>query len=262
MLGIRLGYRHDDGTRGLRQTEAADLAGLTQPKISRAEQAKSTFEPEEAEAYATALRASPAQVSELVALCRDSKAGTYQGQARLVRSGAEIQRRISRLEEQSALMRSWQPTMIPALLQTWDYTVALIERDPDEKWAAARRARLALLDEPDKRFEVVLSEGALRWRIGSRATMTGQLRHLAELAARPNVDVGIVPFGQSIVPPPEGAFHLYGDRTAVVATDAGTTFLTEREDLDGFAAMFRRLADVAVYGADAHALIGRAEDAD
>jgi len=60
------------------------------------------------------------------------------------------------------------------------------------------------------------------------------------------------------VPPPESAFHLYGDRAAVVATDVGTTFLDDRHDLEAFTTTFGRLSDAAVYDDEARNLIGRA----
>ena len=253
------------GTR--RQVEAAALSGMAQPKISRAERGHHTFTRAEAETYAAALGATPKQTADLVELAEVAEMSHLRGQARLVRRGPEIQRRIWDLERASALLQSWQPTVIPGLLQSWDYTLACIERDPAPAWVEARRARLALLDDPDRQFRQIFSEAALRWGIGSRKVMADQARHLVELADRPNIEIGVVPFGQIIVPPPEGTFHLYsGDdeadppvpAAAVVATEAGTTFLHEPDDLDRFTALFDRLATIAVYGDDARRLIERA----
>lgn len=257
MLELRQGYRRDDGTHGLRQVEAAALSGLTQSKISRAERGTFYPQPGEVELYAQALGASPEVVAEAVELCEVEHDQHVMGQARLVRRGTEIQRRVERLERTSRRLRAWAPSTVPGLMQSWDYTVALIERDPDETWAAARRARLALLDDPDRQFHQVLSEAALRWVVGSRRVMTGQLQHLLALTERPNVNIGVVPFGQVVVPPPEGGFHLF-DEAAVVATDAGTTFLDSTEDLGFFGGLFGRLEAAAVHGEEARHLIERA----
>lgn len=257
LLEIRQGYRHPDGRTGLRQVDAAALSGLTQSKITRAERGQFTLHSDEAAQYGHALNATPDQRRELVELCSAVKADTVSGQTRIIRRAAEIQRRIRLLETQSRVIRSWQPTIVPGLLQTWEYTVALDEWTPDEAWAVERRGRLALLDDPDKRFEQVLSEAALRWIVGSQKVMNGQLRHLVELSERPNIDVAILPFGQTMVPPPEGTFHLYDSRAAQVATDIGPAFPTERPDLDAFAATFRRLSEAAAHEAEARTLIER-----
>lgn len=261
MLEIRRGYRNADGTTGLRQVDAAALADLTQSKISRAEQGTFTLQPEEARHYAEALRASRAQVTELVALTSAASPSTVAGQARLMRRGAEIQRRLHALESQSQLIRSWQPTIVPGLLQTWNYTVALIELEPDNAWTANRLSRVALLDDESRHFHHVVSEAVLRWVVGSAQTMREQLDRLFALSKRPNVTIDVVPFGQTHMPPPESSFHLYERRAAVVATDVGTTFLDDRADLDTFSRTFDRLVDASVHDEQARRAIESAIEA-
>ena len=238
----------------VKQGDAAGLVGLTQSRISRAERGTYTLDPDVADAYAMALGASPAQRKELVALCKAAVSNTVTGQARLIRRGAAIQEKTRDLEAQSSVVRTWQPEIVPGLLQTWDYTLAVIEREPDVKWSKARRERLALLDDPDRQFHQLLSEATLRWVIGSPAVMAEQLQHLSDVSTRPNVTLGIVPFGQA-APAPPSAFHLYGDRAAEAGTDVGTTFLDERPDIEMYRAMFDRLDAIAVYGNEARSLI-------
>lgn len=239
----------------VKQADAAKLVGLNQSRISRAEQGTYTLDPEVANAYARALGADPDQRRELVKLCEAAKATSITGQARLIRRGAAIQEKVRDLEAQSPIIRSWQPEIVPGLLQTWDYTLAVIERAPDEAWTRARRERLALLDDTGREFHQLLSEATLRWVIGSHATMAGQLDHLVELSQRPNITLGVVAFGAP-TPPPPSAFHLYGDRAAEAGTDAGTTFLEERPDLTMYRALFDRLDQAALRGDAARALIG------
>ena len=238
----------------VRQVDAAARSGLTQSKISRAEQGKFTLCPDEAEEYARALRATPAQRRELLELSRAAAAMAITGQTRLVRRGAEIQRRIRILEQQSTVIRSWQPELVPGLLQSWRYTLAVVEREPDEVWATERRARLALIEDTSRTVYQLMSEAVLRWVVGSREVMAEQLNHLITLSHRPNVILGLLPFGPALPPPPP-SFHLYEDRTAVTETIAGTSFLDERGDLDAYRAEFDRLDAAALHGDEARDLI-------
>lgn len=239
---------------GVKQADAAAQIGLTQSRISRAEQGSYTLSPETADAYARALGATSGQRRDLVALCKAAEANTTTGQARIIRRAAAIQEKTRGLEAQSAIVRSWQPDIVPGLLQTWDYTLAIIEREPEPKWVRARRDRLELLDDPDRHFHQLLSEATLRWMIGSRDVMAEQLNHLVAVSQRPNITLGVLPFGRP-APVPPTAFHLYGDRAAEAGTEVGTTFLDETPDLTMFRALFDRLDAAALYGDDARALI-------
>lgn len=242
----------------VKQADAAKLVGLNQSRISRAEQGTYTLDPEVADSYARALGAGAEQRRELVRLCEAAKASSISGQARLIRRAAAIQEKTRDLESQSPIIRTWQPEIVPGLLQTWNYTLAVIEREPDPAWARARRERLALLDDPRRQFHQLLSEATLRWVLGSYEVMAQQLAHLDELSSRPNITIGVVPFGYP-APVPPSAFHLYGDRAAEAGTDAGTTFLEERPDLAMYRSLFDRLDHAALHGDDARALLAEIE---
>lgn len=241
-----------------RQADAAALIGVNQPRISRAEQGTYTFTPEEADAYARALNATAEQRQELVALCEAARARTITGRTRVVRNAAAIQEKTRDLEAQSKIVRSWQPEVIPGLLQTWDYTLAVIERDPPPTWIRARRERLALLGDRHRQFHQLLSEATLRWLLGSPVVMAEQLAHLAELSRRPNISIGVVAFG-TLAPAPPSAFHLYGDRAAETGTDVGTTFLDERPDVELYRGLFDRLDRIALHGDEMRALLADVE---
>jgi hypothetical protein len=52
-------------------------------------------------------------------------------------------------------------------------------------------------------------------------------------------------------------FHLYGDEVATAATDVGTSFLDDPDDVAHFHTLFDQLADAALYGEQARALASR-----
>lgn len=240
------------------QSEAAQLSGLTQSKISRAEAGKFPFDEETAAAYARALGAEPAQIRRLVALAAAHGAENMTGRKQLIRSAHVIQRRLASLEQQTRLLRSWVLDVVPGLAQTADYTRALLGEDPGERWWAARRERLAVVDTLDRELHLLMSEAVLRWGIGSAEIMAAQVAHLAELAGRTTIRLGIVPLDtiHPIAAPRD--FSIFGQATAMVATDVGTTFISEPDDIAEFGSAHAELSGLAAYGDDARRLLDRA----
>jgi hypothetical protein len=108
------------------------------------------------------------------------------------------------LEDAAERIRMYEPELIPGLLQTKAYSQAFIAIErPDltpaevDRRVAAKQHRQRLLTRHlpgPPRFEVLLSEVALRRPIPDRAAMSGQLRHLAEQIERlDNVSVRVLP---------------------------------------------------------------------
>jgi transcriptional regulator with XRE-family HTH domain len=105
------------------------------------------------------------------------------------------------------------PLVIPGLLQTDAYARVTIEAGdipPDEvalrlTIRRGRREIIARDDEPVG-LRALIGEEALRHVIGGSVVMTGQLRHLRDLAARPNIDIRVVPASSDWHPGLEGAF--------------------------------------------------------
>jgi transcriptional regulator with XRE-family HTH domain len=106
------------------------------------------------------------------------------------------------LESEAVRFRDFQPLVMPGLLQTPDYARAVLRAAPTagpadeiDRLVALRMERQSILSRenpPD--LWIVLGEGALRTRVGDDAVMRGQLRHLAEVAERPNVTLQVLPF--------------------------------------------------------------------
>ncbi len=107
------------------------------------------------------------------------------------------------LESAARRLTSYQPDLVPGLLQTADYARVLVRAafsTESDKEADARvvprmrRQHLILRRRMPVEIEVVLSEGALHRVIGSRQTMAIQLRHLIDVSTRPNVTVRVLPY--------------------------------------------------------------------
>jgi transcriptional regulator with XRE-family HTH domain len=103
-------------------------------------------------------------------------------------------------EREATSLRTWQPMLIPGLLQTEGYAQAILAAGPDtmedelEQMVAARIGRQAILQRPrPPELWVVLDEAVLHRLIGSRKVVYDQLLHLAGMAERPRVTVQVVP---------------------------------------------------------------------
>ncbi|MGI8450133.1 MAG: helix-turn-helix domain-containing protein [Streptosporangiaceae bacterium] len=103
-------------------------------------------------------------------------------------------------ERRATSLCSWQPLLVPGLLQTADYARAILAADPEtteaqlEELANARLERQTILDKPTPpTLWTVLDEAVLHRLIGSRKIMYDQLLALADASCRPNITVQIVP---------------------------------------------------------------------
>jgi hypothetical protein len=242
------------------QMEAAALTGLSQAKISRAERGRFPLSPDEASRYAERLGATPEQRERLVELATARSAEHVSGRVALVRVAAAVQERIERYQREASLIRAWQPNLVPGVLQTPEYTAALLagdgEGDPGPAWWTARRARTALLTEPGRSWYLLVSEAALRWPLGSAATMRAQIEHLVTVSTLPTVRLGVLDLTTPKPFAPPAAFHMY-DNVVSVATEVGTSFLTDPPDVEHFDTLFARLRDAAIFDDNTRTLLAR-----
>ncbi len=175
-----------------------------------------------------------------------------------------MQERIGRIEQSSALLRSFQPAMLIGLVQTVDYARAVMsgaELDDEtlEQIVQTRVSRQAILA-TDRRFVILHSEGALRWHVGSPVVMAAQLDHLADLTARTNVELGIIPWHRPLNMHARHAFHLYDTRIVIVGTESGTAFIADPVEVSAYDHRFGELARAAVFGGEARTVLARVAD--
>jgi hypothetical protein len=175
-------------------------------------------------------------------------------------------------EPGSVQIHLMQVDFVPGLFQVEDYAAEMIGRlrslDPGDpeltdrvRTRMRRSADLAqrLDGNQPPRVSVLIDEAALRRLVGGRETMRKQLAQLSELAKRPTVDLGIVPFGFGAHPGLAGPFEVHRDARggdAVYFESAGDDKIV----LDGAEADRRRavvdsLMASVVSGDDARALL-------
>jgi len=91
--------------------------------------------------------------------------------------------------------------------------------------------------------------------------MRGQLRHFLAVMPLASVSLGIIPFTAQRTVWPLEAFYLHDDFQAVVETLTAEINVTQPRELADYAKAFTALAEMAVYGDAARALIQAAIDA-
>lgn len=104
-------------------------------------------------------------------------------------------------ERRAAVLRTWEPLLVPGLLQTAEYARALFkawqateDEDEVENLVTGRLDRQRIFGQPKPpSFWAVIDEGVLRRRIGGPKVMHDQLVHLAEMAGRPMIKLHVIP---------------------------------------------------------------------
>lgn len=261
---------------GLSTHQVAAAIGISQSKVSKIENEHRSASIPDVRAWAKAVGVTSDRVEDLVDLAERSLTDLIARRA-ILRGGAPAhQRRFGELERAAGLIREFEPVFIPGLLQTADYAKQVMtsvrpDRDDVGAAVAARLERQAILYDETKRFEFLLAEGVLRWRLGAIGPHLAQLDRLVAVSTLPNVDVAILP--QTTVVP---AWHGHGfvifsrihlaDDDATDADDDGDTLvyvetLTQElrvgdpDDVALYLEVFERLRSQATSGEDSRRLL-------
>lgn len=111
------------------------------------------------------------------------------------------------LESAAENLTTYQPDLVPGLLQTANYASALARLsnpgDTDEEHERRiemkmRRQHLITRRIKPTQLTVVLGETVLRRVIGGGSIMAAQLKHLADIGTRPNVSIRVLPFASGM----------------------------------------------------------------
>jgi hypothetical protein len=103
------------------------------------------------------------------------------------------------LEQASSVIRTYEPQLVPGLLQTRECARTVIQLNHSnaediERRVALRMQRQKFLTQPGApSLWAVIDEAAL-WRIDGRSTMRDQIRHLIEMTDLPNITLQVMPF--------------------------------------------------------------------
>lgn len=208
----------------------------------------------------------------LITLCREARRrGWWQQHSGAIPAWFEV---YVGLEEEASEIRTYEPELIPGLLQTEGYTRAVMLADvvvpPDEeieRRIAVRMKRQERLEGEDApKMWVVLNEAALHREVGGRATLRDQLRYLVDVSRRSRVVIQVLAYSAGAHPAMDGAFVILrfpepaDPDVAYVQYRRGSLYLEEPSDVGFYGEVFDHLRARALGPDESRALIAQLAD--
>jgi transcriptional regulator with XRE-family HTH domain len=264
-LAVRLQHLRKDA--GLTGRELSARCGWHPAKTTRLQKGEAAPTDADIRTWCAACGAD-GQADDLIATAR-AVDSMYMEWRRLHGTGMRrVQEDFYALYERTRVCRAYLSNVPPGFFQTPAFATALMEQitafqgTPNDvaEAVAARVARSRFLYEGGRRFVVLMEESVLRFRTADPDAMRGQLRHLLAVMPLASVSLGIIPFTAQRTVWPLEAFYLHDDFQAVVETLTAEINVTQPRELADYAKAFAGLAEMAVYGDAARALIAAAID--
>lgn len=259
--------------RELRQ--AAALSGrqlaesLSWPasKVSKLETGRQTPSDDDVRAW-TGATGSRGETEPLLAALHTLEVQHAEWQRQLRGGLRPHQARLAEMDAKTRLLRAFESTVIPGLLQTAEYARArlaqgsalfAVPHDLDEA-IQARIERQQVLYRSTKRFHFIITEAALRLRLCPPEVMLGQLDRLVSLSTLPNLSLGIIGFEAQYTIAPWHGFWLLDNERVMVETYSAELNLAQPQEVELYARVFDTLAGIASHGRSARTVLARVAD--
>ncbi|MGQ0838379.1 helix-turn-helix domain-containing protein [Actinokineospora sp.] len=213
---------------GLSGERLAVRCAMSQAKISRIETGRTLPTVIDVERILTALEVPPDIATSLVSLARRANVD-YTSSRAYARIGLwRRQEELNALGKSASVVRYFLPAIPTGLLQARAYArrvlTPIVAGRPSydvERILETRLAGQAILDDRSRRFSFLLTEQAVRWKRAPAPVMVEQLQHMAEISARPNVELAVLPQSVEVSASPLNIFVIYDERLVTVETFSG-----------------------------------------
>jgi transcriptional regulator with XRE-family HTH domain len=182
----------------LTQRQVADSLDWSPSKVIRIEQGTVRIGVTDLQALLSLYKVTdPSVVADLTVMARESKKLPF-AEYRDVLSAEVI--RYFQYEANASIIRQVTPLLVPGLLQTEEYTRALLDAyltptDAIDKIVESRKERRELFErsKPPEAF-FILDEAVLRREVGGPKVMGRQIDHLVAMSQRPDVSLQVIRF--------------------------------------------------------------------
>jgi transcriptional regulator with XRE-family HTH domain len=252
-LGAEL-RRHREAA-GVKIDFVAERLGCSPSKVSRIETGHTGAAPRDVHDMLDIYGVPDSVKAELVQIAREAKQKGWWHPYSTILTSAYVG-----LEAAARSIRTYEQQVVPGLLQSEAYAIAMIRAarlgdtaEEIEQRVHVRMARQSLLTQDDPiDLRVVLDEAVLSRPVGGDAVMRDQLMRLIEAARKPNVTIQILPFAAGQHAGMDGTFAILEfeedeDADVVFAENAtGGLFLEKAEELRKYDSVFETIRATAL----------------
>jgi transcriptional regulator with XRE-family HTH domain len=235
--------------------QVAERMSCSASKISRIETGQSGVSSREVRDLMAAYQVEGEQAEALVEMAREAKQRGWWQLYGTVLTSAYVG-----LEAAAAELRSFEPLVIPGLLQTEEYARAMVlagwpnmSNEEVEQRIRVRMKRQSLLYQDDPlQLSIILDEAALRRPVGGIDAMRRQLDKLRGAAELPHVTLQVLPLSAGAHGGMDGAFtillfeELANQNLVFAANGAGGLFLEKDDEIERYASIFAGLQSDAL----------------
>ncbi|HEX9529299.1 MAG TPA: DUF5753 domain-containing protein, partial [Streptosporangiaceae bacterium] len=237
--------------------------------VSRMELGQQIAAPAIVDGWARAAGASGAERENLLRAAEEAAVETVSWRKAMARGLVKLQEDSLELEASAATILNFQTAGIPGLLQVPEYARRVFAVGHPAGQAdiagavAVRMNRQAILYDDSRHLEFILTEAAVRWRLGPENLMRAQVEKLIDVSSLDNVTIGIIPQAAEANVWHDHGFNILedrnddGDPVVHVETLTNGLTITDPADVATYRDAFAQLRRLAVTGADAQALLRR-----
>jgi len=246
---------------GLSGERLATRCGMSQSKVSRIETGRLLPSVLDVDLMLQALCVDQETRTELLGLARVANA-EFQNIRETVRRGLHHrQRELAAREADATHVRHFLPAMITGLLQVPEYMHVGMNRDVEpfavdtSKAIALKLRRQAVLQDSGKRFEFLLTESAVRWRLCETSVMAAQMDRLVSVSRLPSVRIGVLPLSAQVAHGPMSTFVTYDERLVTLELYTGLLVLRDPKDIEHYGELFEYFSSCALWADDARTFL-------
>ncbi|WP_130800081.1 helix-turn-helix domain-containing protein [Streptomyces otsuchiensis] len=251
-LGQELRKLRED--RGMTAEEVADRLLVSQSKISRLENGRRSISQRDVRDLCGVYEVRDRRlVDSLMQMARESRQQGWWHAFAELSPGYSV---YIGLEMDAASLRVYEPQVVPGLLQTTDYAMAVISgalpevarSDVERRVEVRTRRQERVRDERRPlRLWAVVDEAALRRQVGGPATMAAQLRYLVAVSELPHVTLQVMPFESGAHPGVNGQYAIMefpeANDSTVVYLEGVTNdlYLEKPHDVQNYSVLYEHL---------------------
>jgi transcriptional regulator with XRE-family HTH domain len=252
---------------GLSGRDIARRIGSSQAHVSRVENGQAVPTLPQVTAWADVTGAFDDALAALTALTKAALNEVDAWRTRFDAGLPSMQQDVRAMEAAAGVITYFQPSLAPGLLQTAEYARRVFELTDVKGWGdhaaavAARIERQQALYQPGRRFEFLLTEAALRLRIGPPHVMRGQADRIISVMSLDTVEVGVIPLDADASVIPWVGFNFYDDlpddQPAFVTVELPHAWLTASDpgDVEIYKQQLTVIRTAALHGPDARRLL-------